>query len=218
MKTKDELVIRILENGEIMVEDMENGVKGVKKVSPETFLDCIRNSVKTNVVTSGLLPKGTFSFAVNGRGERRICAEFLSDRSDVVYEKTEYKDFPLPRLVFGFNLSGARISSVDVGVAAAGMLTPKTKMFVYPFSNVSEFRMCLGMNRLPDIKSFHQLKGCMHFIMSMPNNNDHYQRGRTKLDLELRDLFETLKDKAWEYYYTDVLIPSGKTLADFIKG
>lgn len=38
------------------------------------------------------------------------------------------------------------------------------------------------------------------------------------MDLELRDLFETLRDKTPEYYYTDVLIPSGKTLADFIQG
>ena len=218
MKTKDELVIRILENGEIMVEDTENGVKSVKKVSPETFLDCIRNSVKTNVVASGMLPEGTFSFAVNGRGERRICVEFLSERCDVVYEKTEYKDFPLPRLVFGFNLSGEHITSVDVGVVTAGMLTPKMDLFVYPFSNVSEFRMCLGMNRLPDIKSFHQLKGIMHFIMSMPNNNDRYSPNRTRLGLEYRTLLETLKNKTSEYYYTDVLIPSGKTLADFIKG
>lgn len=218
MKTKDELVIRILENGEIMVEDMENGVKGVKKVSPETFLDCVRNSIRTNVVNSGILPEGTFSFTVNGHGERRVCAEFLSDRCDIVYEKTEYKDFPLPRLVFGFNLNRERITNVDIGVADTGMLTPKTDLFVYPFSNVFGFRMCLGMNRLPNIKSFHQLKGCMYFIMSMPNNNDNYQRGRTKLDLELRNLFETLRDKPLEYYYTDVLIPSGKTLADFIQG
>ena len=65
--------------------------------------------------------------------------------------------------------------------------------------------------------SLHQLTGVMHFIMSMPNNNDHYTPGRTKLGLELRHLFETLKDKDTRFYYTDVLIDSGKTLQDFVN-
>lgn len=218
MKTKDELVIRILENGEIIVEDIEDGVKGVKKISSAVFMDCLRNSVKTNIISSGILPQGSFSFTVNTRKRKRLCVEFLSQRCDIVYENTEYKDFPMPRIVFGFNISGERIVSVDIGVAGMGMLTPKTEMYVYPFSNVSGFSMCLGTNTLPRIKSLHQLGGVMHYIMSMPNNNDHYYKERTKLDLEYRTLLETLKDKTPEYYYTDVLIPSDKTLSDFIEG
>ena len=57
----------------------------------------------------------------------------------------------------------------------------------------------------------------MYFIMSMPNNNDHYRNERTRLDLEYRELLEALKDKTPEYYYSDVLIPSGKTISNFIK-
>ena len=217
MQTKDELVIRIQENGEILVENKENGVKGYKKVSPKTFIDCVKKSIATSVVSSGMLPVGTFSFAVNIRGGRYVCAEFPSRYCDIVYENTEYKDFPLPRLVFGFKLDGERITSVNLGVPDAGILTPKTRMFVYPFSNVSGFHLCCGANRLPDIKSLHQLTGVMYFIMSMPNNNDHYSRERTKLNLELRHLFETLKDKTPEYYYTDVLCESRYTLQDFIS-
>ncbi len=218
MQTKNELVIRIQENGEIVVEDIVDGVKGYKKVSPETFIDCVKNSVRINMISSGVLPAGTFSFAVNERGKRYVCVEFPSRYCDVAYENTEYKDFPLPRLVFGFHLDGERIKSVNLGVPDEGRLTPKTRMFVYPFSNVSGFRLCCGANRLPDIKSLHQLTGVMYFIMSMPNNNDHYRTDRTKLDLELRTLFETLKDKTPGYYYSDVLRESNNTLQDFISG
>lgn len=218
MQTKDELVIHIQENGEIFVEDIENGVKGYKKVSPETFIDCVKDSIRTNMITSGVLPAGTFSYAVDGRGGRYVCVEFPSRYYNVVYENTEYKDFPLPRLVFGFHLNGENITSVNLGVPDEGMLTPKTRMFVYPFSNVGEFRLCCGANKLPHIKSLHQLTGVMYFIMSMPNNNDHYRTDRTKLDLELRTLFETLKDKTPEYYYTDVLCESKSTLQNFIDG
>ena len=57
----------------------------------------------------------------------------------------------------------------------------------------------------------------MYFIMSMPNNNDHYRNERTKFDVELRQLFEMLKDKEPKAYYKDVLIESGKTLQDFVN-
>lgn len=216
-QNENELIIRIKENGEILVEDIVNGVKGYKKVSPDTFIDCVKNSIRTNMISSGVLPAGTFSYSVDGYGDRYVCVEFPSRYCDVVYENTEYKDFPLPRLVFGFRIKNDRIISVNLGVPNEGMLTPKTKMFVYPFSNVSGFRLCCGTNRLPDIKSLHQLTGVMYYIMSMPNNNDHYSFGRTKLGLELRHLFETLSDKTPEYYYTDVLCESEKTLQDFIK-
>ena len=55
-----------------------------------------------------------------------------------MFEKTEYKDFPLPRLVFGFSVSADSLIT-DVQLRSNGngqIMTPKSKMFVYPFSNV----------------------------------------------------------------------------------
>lgn len=217
MQRKDELVIHINTDGKVFVEDIENGVKSYKTVEPEVFLNCVRDSIRTGLVTSGIMPEGSFFYGAGDNGNQKICIEFPKRRCDVVYEKTEYKDFPLPRLVFGFRICKGHITSVNLGVVEEGMLTPKSKMYIYPFSNVSGFRLCCGANRLPNIKSLHQLSGVMHFIMSMPNNNDHYRNERTKFDVELRQLFETLKDKEPKYYYTDVLIESGKTLQDFVN-
>lgn len=52
----------------------------------------------------------------------------------------------------------------------------------------------------------------------MPNNDDNFDVRDNKLKLEYRDLLEHLKDKDPSYYYSDVLIPNGKTLKDFIGG
>ena len=88
--------------------------------------------------------------------------------------------------------------------------------YQYPFSNVSRFELCIGSNSMPDIKSLHQLNGLMYYIMSMPNNNDHYYPENSKLSMEYRELLEHLKDKEPSYYYSDVLIESNKTLKDFV--
>lgn len=217
MRLEDELIIHVNTNGKVFVEDIEDGIKKVKAIEPEVFVNCIRDSIRTGAVSSGIMPKGAFYFAKCDKDYRRICIEFPKRYCDIVYMNTEYKNFPLPRLVFGFSIKGESVSYVDLGVVGEGMLTPKSKMYVYPFSNVNGFRLCCGGNKLPKIKSLHQLDGVMHFIMSMPNNNDHYKCSRTKLDLELRNLFEALKDKTPEFYYTDVLKPMKDTLQDFVN-
>ena len=52
----------------------------------------------------------------------------------------------------------------------------------------------------------------------MPNNNDYFRTQNNKKNMELRELFEHLKDKTPEYYYSDVLLPmENKTLNDFIN-
>ena len=217
MRREDELVIRINSEGKIFVEDIEDGVKKFKTVEPDVFLKCVKDSIKTGLVTSGIMPEGSFFYGAGDGGTQKICIEFPKRRCDIVYEKTEYHDFPLPRLVFGFLISKGKITNVNLGVVDEGLLTPKSKMYIYPFSNVSGFRLCCGGNKLPEIKSLHQLTGVMHFIMSMPNNNDHYRNERTKFEVELRQLFEMLKDKEPKDYYSDVLIASGKTLQDFVN-
>ena len=217
MQHADELLIRIDSKGNIYVEDTEDGIKSYKRIQPDTLIHCVKNSIRMMGVSSGVLPQGTFSFSAGEDGTKKVFMEFPSRRCDITYEKTEYKNFPLPRLVFGFEVKKERICSVYLGVVEEGMLKPTSKMFIYPFSNVGGFRVCCGGNTLPSIKSLHQLAGVMFYVMSMPNNNDHYTRSRTKLKMELRELFENLKDKDPGYYYTDVLCDEGKTLQDFIN-
>ena len=214
-----EMVIKIGEDEKITVEETENGVKQVKFILAEDLGHCIRRSAEVRI-SSGLLPEGCISYSENEAGDRYVSLLYQGDSADVSYYQTEYTAFPLPRLVFGIHATAdGRIRGIRLGVTERNTrLKPSSQMYVYPFSNVREFSLCTGNNVMPRCKSLHTLASIPHFILSMPNNNDYFQPGNNKLRLELRELFEHLRDKTPEYYYSDVLLPMpGKTLKDFIE-
>ena len=129
---------------------------------------------------------------------------------------TEYRDFPLPKLVFGFKVAGGKIKKVYLGITGNGILRESSLMYTYPFSNVSnDFSLCTGGNVLPAIKSPYSLSNMPDYILSLPDNDDYFNIRNNRLQLNHRELMEHLSDKTPEYYYSDILIPSGKTLADF---
>lgn len=89
----------------------------------------------------------------------------------------------------------------------------------YPFSNVyDDLRVCVGNNVLPHFKSQTQLSRFPRFLLGIPNNDDFFKVSHNRLHMPHRELLEHLKDKEPAYYYTDVLVESGKTLSDFING
>ena len=213
------ITIKIGNDGSISVEEDNGGVKSYKVISPDALLSCISAGIMRGGVTSGLLPKNCISFTSYDSGERDVCLLHPESRSDVSYAGTVYKDFPLPRLVFGFRISKeGRIGSSRLGITEnTDTLRPDTKMFHYPFSNVSGFSLCTGNNIFPAVKSLHTLGSIPYYILSMPNNNDHFTPGNNKQGLEMRGLFELIKDRHPEFYYSDILIPSRATLNDFIS-
>ena len=102
-------------------------------------------------------------------------------------------------------------------VANEDNLKPTTPMYFYPFSNVSgDDHLCIGNNPLPTVKSLHTLGSLTYFILSMDNNNDHFNSSRNKQNLEMRDLMELLKNEQQSYYYENILKPNGITLGDFV--
>jgi len=215
-----ETVIRISDDGRVMVENDVGGVKSFKQIAPDALLECISKSMLRGVVHTGLLPKNCLSFSAYDSGERDVVLLHQESRADISYFGTEYKDFPLPRLVFGFCLSKeGRVSSCRLGVLDnTDMLKPDTKMYHYPLSNVSGFHLCTGNNAFPKCESLHTLASLPYYIMAMPNNNDHFRAANNKLGLEMRDLLELMKDKEQAFYYSDVLLPNDAVLNDFITG
>lgn len=203
----------------IMAESVKNGVRSCKQVSYKTLIESIQKSLELEHVTSGLLPVGCLSFAMEASGFYTVSILHPECQADITYEKTEYKDFPLPRLVFKFRLKkGLRVQQCWMGVVGKGMLTPETPMYWYPFSNVGTgYGLCTGSNLLPKCKSLHTLSSLPYYILGMPNNNDHFSNKRNKPELEMRDLMDLLKDKDPDYYYSDILIPDKHTIMDFIN-
>ena len=214
----DELIIRIKEDGSVSVEECKDGVISYKAITPDSLLDCINKSILRGGVKSGLLPKNCLSVTHHDNGEREVVMLHPEDCADISYMGTEYKNFPLPKLVFGFRISGeGRISGCRLGVVGnENILKPTTPMFTYPFSNVNNTHLCIGNNILPKAQNLHTLGSLTYHILSMSNNNDHFNSSNNKPRLEMRDLLELLKDKPPGYYYEHILMPSGTTLGEFI--
>jgi len=215
----DELIVRIKPDGSMSVEEIINGIKSFKAIEPSSLLDCINKSILRGGVSSGMLPKGCVSFTSHDSGDRNITLLHPEDRADMSYMGTEYKNFPLPRLIFGFIISSeGRVSNCRLGVIGNDNIPkPTTPMYMYPFSNVSNSHICIGNNRLPKVQSLHTLGSLAYYILSMDNNNDHFKASNNKLNLEMRDLMELLKDKEPSNYYENILLPSNSTLGDWIK-
>lgn len=219
METQETIIRITPNNNTILVEDVENGVHRSKRVSLQSLTDSIKNSLERSYVSSGLLPPGCLAFQMGVKGQFITTILHPDRRADITYGGTEYKNFPLPRLVFKFmHQDGARVMRCWMGVVGEGVPTPKTPMYWYPFSNVSGgYHLCTGSNPLPKCKSLHTLGSLPYYILAMPNNNDHFSKNCNKPKLEMRDLMELLKDKDPDYYYSDILIPDKKTVMDFIN-
>jgi hypothetical protein len=212
--------IKIKEDGRIMVENIADGIITFKQIDPDSLVECINQSLLRGVGHTGLLPKNCLSVTTYDGGKREVVLLHSDNKADISYFGTEYKDFPLPRLVFGFCVSKeGHVGSCRIGIIANDeMIKPETKMFHYPLSNVSGFHLCTGNNVLPKCASLHTLASLPYLIMAMPNNNDHFKPELNKPKLEMRDLLELLKDKKSAFYYSDILIPNSATLNDFIYG
>ena len=219
---KDELRIRIIpEDGQILIETYTDGIVKCKEVQENAFLDCIKSSIRRNYVSSGLLPPNCLHIGIDSDGNKAYCLWYPRLYADTSYHETAYLNFPLPRLVFAFHVdTEGKIGECRMGVVADEKPTMETVMYCYPFSHVSGTRgaICIGANALPKYKTPHALASLPALLLSIPNGDHSFNALNNKLGLQYRDLLEHLKDKDPSYYYSDVLIPNGKTLKDFIGG
>lgn len=217
---RDRLSIHISDSAEIFVEERKNGIKSCKCISLDDLLVCIKSSIREiKPVYRAVLPKNALFYSCCPEtGDFSAAMEYPYNKADITYMNTEYRDFPLPKLVFGFKVAGKKIKKVYLGITGNGILRESSLMYTYPFSNVSkDFVLCTGGNALPEIKSPYSLSNMPDYILSLPDNDDYFNIKNNRLQLNHRELMEHLADKTPEYYYSDILIPSGKTLADFYK-
>ena len=219
--TRD-MVLRISPSrNTLMVEERKpGGAVAYKEISPMELYFIINNSYTSrDFLRSGLLPENCLHVSMNS-AERHFIIWNHELRADITYKDTKYPDFPLPRLVFGVRmLENGKVVDCSIGVVADEAPTPETPMFHYPFSNVHENgKVCSGNNILPRYRKLQALKHFPRYLLELPDNDDMYSPKNNKLGLGHKELLEHLKDKDPAYYYSDILIPSGTTLADHICG
>lgn len=217
---RDRLSIHISDSAEIFVEERKNGIKSCKCISLNDLLVCIKSSIREiKPIYRAVLPKNALFYSCCPEtGSFSAAMEYPYNKADITYMNTEYRDFPLPKLVFGFKVAGKKIKKVYLGITGNGILRESSLMYTYSFSNVSnDFILCTGGNSLPEIKSPYSLSNMPDYILSLPDNDDYYNIRHNRLELGHRELMEHLADKSPEHYYSDILIPSGKTLSDFYR-
>lgn len=219
MSAKQELILHICpEEHSIRVENVCDGVTAFKEIALETFYDCVKHSIRHEGIRSGFLPQNCFHVSINENGDRHFCLWHPHLHADISYFGTEYPNFPLPRLVFGFRVSReGKVCDCRLGVVEDKPPAEDNAMFLYPFSNVGGFSLCTGNNVLPVYKKTSALVNLPRYLLQLSNNNDSFNPKNNKLHMPYRELLNHLQNKDPAYYYTDVLIPSGRTLKDFIE-
>ena len=198
---------------------MDGPQVGRKTIEFSAFVKAIQESTPAPTACSGLLPPGTISYCESSNHQITMTVESSDEYADITYFNTRYEHFPLPHLIFQFSFfEGQRVQSVRIGVAERERLRPDSRMFYYPFSNVcaANGRLCVGSNILPKVSSPHGLNSLPRFLLELPNNDDWFDSTHNKPGCSMRQLLEHLKDKTPDYYESDILIPDGRTLADFI--
>ena len=197
------MIIRInTDRAEVEVEQhSKKGVVTRKNISPQSLSDCIAVVMEKKYVY--------------------YYIRYPELYTDFSYYETEYRDFPIPRLVFCFKYlrNEHKVAEVSLCVVKDERLTPDTPTYRYPFSNVHDnLSVCLGNNALPVYKDPARLHTLAAYILRMPNNDDLYSERNNQLHAGFRDLLEQMKNKTPAHYYTDVLVKDGKTLKDFLNG
>ena len=218
----DEITVRIRPvEGTVTVEEHTGNVVSVKNISHNDLLKCIEKGMKeSKAVRSGFLPDNCISYDVSD-SHKTVSVWIPPGHIDLTYHKTTYEHFPLPAMAFSFSVSaGGKTSNHRMAVIAVEKPTPKTPLFLYPFSNLyADSRICVGAaNSLPVYKDLRTLGTLPYHLLRLPNNDHMYSQHNNKLKLPYRDLLELLKNKEPPYYYGHILIPMGATLQDFIDG
>lgn len=109
------------------------------------------------------------------------------------------------------------VDTYDPDAAIPKAYREVTPMFFYPFSNVHDNeRVCTGNNILPRYKKLSAMKNFPRYLLGLPDNDDMFYSAHNQKGLDHKALLEHLKDKDPSYYYTDILVPNGRTLSDFV--
>ena len=106
---RDRLSIHISDSAEIAVEERRNGIKRIKNISINDLLVCIKSSLREiKPVYHAVLPKNALFYSCCPEtGDFSAAIEYPYSKATVTYMATEYPDFPLPKLVFGFKIGGS---------------------------------------------------------------------------------------------------------------
>ncbi|HOJ12344.1 MAG TPA: hypothetical protein PK733_17405 [Clostridiales bacterium] len=213
-----EMVIRLKHDATVICEEIfENNLVVSKHISIEDLCSAVNNSIRLEGVETGILPEGCIYFKEDMDKNRYIVLKYNNAVDFSLYE-TVYKNLPLPTLLFGFKIQkNGHINKRMITCIKGNKIKMDTKLCYYPFSNVynNNFNICLGNNRLKDIKSIIQIEAYPYYIMSLTNNNDLYNQKHNSCNFEYRELLDYISKKG--EFNDDLLVERDITVRHFIE-
>lgn len=154
----EDMIIRISpgRNTITVQECSANGVMSYREIDPIEFYFALNGSCISNVYQrSGFLPEHCLHISMNA-SERHYVIWNPELQADVIYRDTEYRSFPLPRLIFGLRVLGnGKVADCSMGVVADESPTEDTPMFFIPSPMSMRTTVCVRETMCcPVIKSF----------------------------------------------------------------
>lgn len=198
------------ECAQVTTED-ENGMKQSRLVTVASLMEAFMKSAVQRLenVPVGGIPFGYYDAAVGSRNGK-FCAETVTvlpaGKQMIQYEESRY-DICMPSLVFCFKVEEGRISNTRVYVVKDVKPTDRSRLYRYPFGNVSETGcVCWGNNRLPSVRKLKDLEEAMMLFIQSRGNSDYFKSKEYcgHEGMTLRQLYEMLKDR--ESYPDEYLV------------
>ncbi len=188
----------------------------------EIFHQAVQDSAREEKwFASPLLPPGTLAYRENQQGDLVwVVMEWGPEVLPFTFYDTVFQAVPYPRLAFKFGLrrypEGLMVHSVYLAALPEGEpLKPDTRLYRYPYSHVSgDTRMCLGDMHLPAVKDLTELVVFPRLILTVPNEDHHYD-SRTNLSGQpLRGLLQDVN--GLEAFPAEWLAPMEMTLGEWL--
>ena len=203
----DNLIVEFTNTNMVQIRSTTERGKSVKTVSFNDYCEAIiaaQRQVETygEEVDTPIFPQDPSVSTVQMRKLSTGAEWYFVTREagpiDIQYYDTVFKQVGMPKLLFAIKLSKNVIQRVAVIATLDRTITEDSKLYNYPFSNVSGELggICFGGNRLYDYSFDNplQLHSMPNMFLSMPNNDDSYGN-RNKSGLLFRPLLEEIEGK-----------------------
>lgn len=116
------------------------------------------------------------------RENKPVTMNFANDYFDSV---------KLPKLVFKISITNLVVTRADVYAIKDKIVSPETKLYRYPLSNVSRSGICFGSIKRPVYQSIQNAFSFPDFFLSTKMNMDYFKQNN-KSDLDVRPFLEHL--------------------------
>lgn len=193
-----------------VVKVLDGGQKKEKLIRIEDFVSSITASLSGQSLGQEVSP-----IFREIRGVRLIQSKKYSNNSTVYVLFQEKHNTPIqffnrfydnvgvPNLLYAVHVVNNKLSKLYVVATKDTDIVSGTRLFRYPFTNVSGNNgvVCLGRNTFEEgieDNNLRKLFNVPYQFMSMPNNLDHYRATNNSKCMECEELIKSLVDKDFD--------------------